>query len=87
MTEPTNADQISRAYKECFATRAGQIVLDHLGLFCMAKYNQNPADPTSTNQTYYNLGAFTVYRMIRYQMDLELGQRAEECIMDPEQGE
>jgi hypothetical protein len=81
------ADQLSRAYKECFATQAGQTVLDHLGTFCLANYNQNPADPTSTNQTYYNLGAYAVYRMIQHQINMNLGQRAEECIMETEQGE
>jgi hypothetical protein len=67
-------------YKEVFSTKAGQMILNDLAIFCLASHHKNMACPASTNQTFYNLGAYAVYRHIHYLIQLESGQPAEDCI-------
>jgi hypothetical protein len=78
------ADELSKTFKEVFSSKAGEIVLDRLRLFCLANSNQNMASCESTNQTFYNLGAHSVYRYIQYQIDMKLNPVVQDCILEIE---
>jgi hypothetical protein len=87
MTEPIDLELLSQTFKDVFSTKAGQIVLNKIKQFCLANPNQNMACVESTNQTFYNLGAYSVYRYIQFQMDLQPGQTNSDCVIENEIGE
>lgn len=75
--------QLVRDYKNTFSGEAGKRVLAHLKSFCLSNNNQTMFDPTSSEQTAYNLGANSVYRYIQMQVDRVLDDTPEICQTEP----
>jgi hypothetical protein len=80
-------DQLSRDFKQTFASESGQNVLRHLRTYCRANPNQGCFDSSNPNQTNYNLGANSVYRYIQYQIEMKLEQKTKDCIIEEPKGE
>lgn len=89
MTEPLSAWDVSKLFKNVFAGKKGKVVLEKIKTFCLGDVQHNMADTKSTNQTFYNLGAYAVYRYIQHQIDLDLGETVADCVTEPKpkQGE
>lgn len=87
MSQPSSPDEISRVFKDVFGTARGQIALEKIKTYCLGNMNQNIACIGSTNQTFYNAGAYAVYRYIQYQIDRQLGQINSDCVIEIETGD
>lgn len=79
MKKKYTADEISKFFKAVFVGEKGEVVLERIRSFCLGNVQQNMASIESTNQTFYNLGANSVYRYIQHQIDKELNQTADDC--------
>ncbi len=69
---------LSVAFKHTFADENGKRVLDNLRLFCRAIDTMGLYDPHSDRQTAYNLGAHSVWRYIKTQIDMKFEENADE---------
>lgn len=85
--EQYTPQQISEYFKDLFTSKSGEIVLSKIKEFCRGNVNQGIACTESTNQTFYNLGAYAVYRFILFQIEMQFNEPTKDCVINEESGE